>query len=464
MMMMKVMTTGGASQHEMGEIFETSLTAEHLIDSEGNGLPIGVLNVEEDEVLDPEALQDVTPEEEFEGYTGNAGMTLERWYRHAAIILWPERRHFEILCDRDSRSVVPVLIQMLARWRKSGREQAPVLKEQCLQLATAILAKWSENRFARTFPKEPKAADLLKTLAELDDPKLIRAFLGDVMVKDVSVDPGASVSAVCEKHGWGTFQGELAAVMKGTTIESIERNVRLLQHLCGTKTRKEAGWVELCRTLALELVAALEAIDREKEASGWRAEEVDRPNVLAGLAQALLVSQQPELLSRVVAHALELPKVYPLRTAHVPALEVLHPWLKKHVKKAPRALKQWVAACREQLESLTARAPLQPNDCRRTADIACKCADCGELKRFLVDPLESVHRFRMSQDRRSHLESTIQTHGCDLDLKTERTGSPHTLVCTKNTASYREKLKTYHQDQKHLATIRAIEASLPRPV
>ena len=35
------------------------------------------LNVEKDEILDPEALQEVDPEEEFEGYTGNAGMTLD---------------------------------------------------------------------------------------------------------------------------------------------------------------------------------------------------------------------------------------------------------------------------------------------------------------------------------------------------------------------------------------------------
>ena len=139
-------------EHEMGEIFETSLTAKHWIDSEGNGLPIGELSVEEDEVLDPESLTDVDPEEEFEGYTGNAGMTLERWYRHAAIILWPERRHFEILCDRDSRNVVPVLTRWWRDGRKSTRRTPTALKAN---------ASTSPPRSSRSGPRTRHAGDLI---------------------------------------------------------------------------------------------------------------------------------------------------------------------------------------------------------------------------------------------------------------------------------------------------------------
>ena len=68
----------------------------------------------------------------------------------------------------------------------------------------------------------------------------------------------------------------------------------------------------------------------------------------------------------------------------------------------------------------------------------------------------------MREDRRRHLEHVIRTSKCDLDLKTETAGSPYTLVCTKNKASYQASVKTYQQDQKHLATIRSIEASLRR--
>jgi hypothetical protein len=386
-------------------------------------------------------------------------MTLERWYRHAAIILWPERRLFDILCDRDSRKVVPLLNQMVTRWQSNPEDAA--LKTQCLAFATAILARWPENRYPQPQREEPKTSDLLKTLAELDDPGLIGAFLAGVMIKDVTVDPGKLLVAVCQKQGWGTFQPELLAVMKGTNTETLERNVRLLEHICGARPRVEEGWLELCGVLARELIAALAAVDREKPSYYWGARKVDRAEVLAGLARALIATEQIDLLSRVVAHALASPEQYSLTLAHMPALVRLEPWLKKNVKKPIAGLSEWITSCREKLEALTAQAPEEPTDFRRSAAISCRCEDCGELKRFLENPRESVYRFRAREDRRRHVEHEIQMHRCDLDLKTERGGSPHTLVCTKNKASYQAKLREYHQYQEHLATLLAIQAGLP---
>jgi hypothetical protein len=454
---------GDASDYEMGEIFDSSLTAEGLVDVDGNGLPIGTVTVDEDELLDPESLTDVDPEEEFEGYTGNAGMTLERWYRHAAILMWPERRHFEILCDRDSRSVVPVLTQMVTQWRRSKAKDAAVLEARCKDLAAAILAGWRERPYAYgpADPEDPGKSTLFRALTALDNPELIRRFLGDVMVKDVSVAPGKSLATVCQKHGWGTFRDELLTVMRSTNSETAERNVRLLEQICSAKPRKKEGWGELCAALSQELVPAVETIDQRSPSYDWRSQKLERTGVLAGLVRSLILTGQSELLSRVVEHALASPEHYPLRLVHIPALEKLRPWIGKHLKEPCPALARWVASCREQLESLTARAPQEPTDFRRPAEIDHKCADCAELKRFLEDPSEAVHRFSVRQDRRDHLEHMIRGRKCDLDLQTDRRGSPHTLVCTKNKASYQERLTTYHQDRERLATVRSIEASLP---
>ena len=75
------------------------------------------------------------------------------------------------------------------------------------------------------------------------------------------------------------------------------------------------------------------------------------------------------------------------------------------------------------------------------------------------DPTEKVHRFRVRQDRRQHIERN--SHGCDMICVTDRTGSPQTLVCTKNTASYEARLKKYREDLGHLAALRAIQDNLP---
>jgi hypothetical protein len=451
-----------AGQHEMGEIYETSLTAEHWTDADGKRLPLGTLAVDEGEVLDPEAIEDVEPEEEFEGYTGNEGMTLERWYRHAAIFLWPNKRHFDVLCDAGTWNAVESLGPLVGRWQKSGKKKGAALRAECIDFASAILSRWSENPYDDRFPEKTQPCPLFRALAALGEPRLIQTYLGEVLPKDAAVDPGKALAPVCREHGWETFQQPLEAAFQRTTSETLERNVRLLEHVSLAGPGKKTGWSELCQALAVALVAALERIDAAPVEHDWRARRVSRADVLAGLARSLLATDQDELLSRLVEHALAHPEKYPLTEAHIAALTALGPWLRKHVKKPCPALSHWLAACREQLEALTAQEPQPPADFRREAPITCRCADCAELRRFLVDPHEAVHRFRAAEARRRHLEDSIRYNHCDLDRKTERTGSPHTLVCTKNAASYQEKLRKYHRDQEHLATVRSIAAACSR--
>jgi hypothetical protein len=450
-----------ASNYEMGEVFESSLTANHWSDPRGKELPLGEIFVEQDELLDPEALEAIEPEEQFEGYTGNAGMTLDRWYRHAAVFIWPNRRHFDILCDAGSEAAVASLDEMVDRWSKGGEKDAN-LREQCVAFARAILANWKGNPYPWRFRQKEERTPLTWLLARLDEPGLIKAFLGEVMTRDASVDPGKSLLEVCRKYGWETFRPELEVLFDKTANETIERNVRLLELVCLAKPGKKEGWAELCEALARRAIGALERIDQEGRAHDYTGRPVDRAALLVGLARALLAADQGELLSQLVEHVLARPQKYPLTEVHVKALGTLKPWLEKNVKHPSPGLSRWLGACRAQLEALTAAAPQAPTDFRRTAAISCRCADCGELRRFLEDPTEQVHRFSRAQHQRSHLEGVLHQHHCDLDTRTEERGRPYTLVCTKNTASYQARLKKYQQDLEHLATVRAIEEGLPR--
>jgi hypothetical protein len=452
----------GRGLHRMVEVIETSLTMEHLAEAGDIPLPIGKINIKEKELLDPEGLRDVTPEEEYQGYTGNEGTPLDRWYRHAALVVWPVRKHFRVICERDSRDVLPVLEPMVARWRKARGDEAAALKEQCTELSAAIIAKWPEVPHRPYRSEEAEKVDALETIAQLDDPQLIGDYLRKVMTRDTTVEPGNSVVKVCQAHGWGTFRDPLIAVVKATARPTVERNVRLLERICTAKPRKEGGWGELCTGLAKAMVEATEAVDRGRSSDDWGYRALKREDILAGLARALLATEQEDLLSRVLDHARSASKKYPLIEVHVPAIEGLRPWLKRHLKKRSSALTRWIAWCRERLEALTARPPAKFTDLRRPAHVTCKCGDCAELRRFLEDAGESVHRFAIRQDRRNHLEQQIREHKLDVDCATIRRSSPHVLVCTKNDASYQTRLADYHRNQRYLASIREIQDGLPR--
>ena len=102
--------------------------------------------------------------------------------------------------------------------------------------------------------------------------------------------------------------------------------------------------------------------------------------------------------------------------------------------------KTWPAAERLRMASLDhlrgrIALPLEASrDWIRSNPLKCNCSDCHELGVFLLAPDQKQWRLKAVQTRRSHVEQEVRHAVCDLDLATERRGSPHTLVATKNQA------------------------------
>jgi hypothetical protein len=111
------------------------------------------------------------------------------------------------------------------------------------------------------------------------------------------------------------------------------------------------------------------------------------------------------------------------------------------------------------LEHLRARIaePLlePPRDWARASALACACAHCRELSRFLAEPYRQSWTLKAPETGRRHVEESIRRSGCDLDLVTDRRGRPYSLVCTKNQASYDRRAHQRQQDLAHLARLEA---------
>lgn len=64
---------GAGDEYEMGEIFDTSLSADHWSDRQGKKVLFGRIRLDQTQIVADAALDDGDPgEEEFEGFTGNA--------------------------------------------------------------------------------------------------------------------------------------------------------------------------------------------------------------------------------------------------------------------------------------------------------------------------------------------------------------------------------------------------------
>lgn len=476
----------GGGKHVMGEVFDSSLTAEHFSDAEGNPLAFGRIPLVDDEIVSRQPLHDGEPnKEDFEGYTGNAGMTLERWYHRAAVLLWPAKSRFDVLCEAGVEAAVGGLEQMVRQWNQAEKSEQEILKQSCLEFASRIIAHGPERRFASGYdvdyvsegydhqdddlgssdedgvPREDGAASkispcpLLSLLEELGDVSLIAAWIRGVLAKDVSVNPGQLLGDLCQQHGWATFRDELREMFENTSEETLERHARLLADWSLRKD-KNAYRRGLCSQLAQEIMSAVERWDPMRAKRDWQSGVVNRSELLPPLTQAFLALDEPELFERLVTYILRRPKEFDLTTVQVPALLSLKMWLKRNVKHSSAPLHRWLRAVAEVLDSRASHPPREPADWRREFATGCDCADCKELSRFLKDPNAKALRLPLAQDRRRHLHQVIDGKKLDTTHVTERSGRPYTLVCTKTKASYERALKAHQVDLDHLAKIRKL--------
>ncbi|KAI9744730.1 MAG: hypothetical protein M1818_001655 [Claussenomyces sp. TS43310] len=92
------------------------------------------------------------------------------------------------------------------------------------------------------------------------------------------------------------------------------------------------------------------------------------------------------------------------------------------------------------------KEPMPPTDWSRPRR-GCGCKDCKELNRFLTNPAMATCPFSMAEHRRTHLERQLDPS--EYQMKTERYGSPYTLVVTKTNGGYQKVHQKWVQRRTH---------------
>ena len=451
------------SEHEMGEIIDTSLTASHWSDRNGDARQFGEMRVDDDEVVTGDALDDGEPsEEEFEDYTGNAGLTLERWYHRAAIVIWPRERHFAVLCSAGTQAAIGGLEAMVKVLRQGSREQQEATRRDGVYFAGAIIDGWKSpgtQHFGDGDGNDKADRSIFsKLLCKLDDPGLMRRFLSEIVPKDGSVELHRDFAKLCRRHGLSGFEAELRQAIDAASEATLLRNAQLLHLLC-RQPGKDKGDAAVCTRLCESAVRALKRFDAQAPTNAWDLRMLDRTALLVTLVNAMLETGAQRPLRKVIDHTLAHREQYDLTNTHLTAIFKLAPRLGTP-SPSGKAIAHWLSACRRELQVRTARAPQTPKDYQRDAGLSCKCADCRVLSRFLANPNQRQCRMPLNKERRRHLHGIIEANRCDVTHVTERKGRPFTLVCTKTTASYERACKTFERDKRNLSRLVRIEEKL----
>ena len=170
----------------------------------------------------------------------------------------------------------------------------------------------------------------------------------------------------------------------------------------------------------------------------------DRPTGLAELVKAVGTCREPTIAQELVRAAKEDPERWPLDAVIVPAALALESTGNMAYTLASRGLRE---AALKHLHARIALPLSPPLDARRSvAGMNCGCRVCTPFVAFLAHPSERSWSLKAAKASRVHLESQIRNARCDVDCRTDTRGNPHTLICTKNHASYEARVKQREAD------------------
>jgi len=449
------------SEYSMGEIYDYSLTANHWSDRKGKKISFGEIPIKDDEIVSAVKISDTDPSrEEFEGYTGNAGMTLERWYHRAAIIMWPRQNQFQIWCNAGTDAAIAVLQKLLTQLNKTKKDRDSRLDE-CRRFAKQIIETWDPLRRSSQWDSlTRKAAEqptrnrdsFWKMLAELDSPELISNAWQQVVPNDSSLTFPPTFLRWLDKEGWGAYLQPILFMANRTSKENLGRNIAFFRQL-STLPKISSERRKLCNDLALIFLVAIERIDSEDHGS-WNAPRIDRKELTVDVAKSLAAIDNEKLMSRFFDWQFDHER-YNIIEVQIPSAIQLASKSKEIVTSSP-AVQGWIQRISKELQMRTKTEPKKPKDWQRSSELSCNCSDCKQLSAFLANPTQAEARFPLAKQRRQHLHGVIEGGHCDCTHQTLRVGSPQVLVCKKTNGSYDRACQVYKQDLQHLATIQKI--------
>jgi predicted 2-oxoglutarate/Fe(II)-dependent dioxygenase YbiX len=442
---------------EVGEVYERSATLSEWRRPDGNPTEMGRSPFEEKELCPPDAFDSLEPDKlHFQEATGNEGASFDRTYQRAGLILWPSSRRLAVLNQVGLSVTLPYLSELTQRWIEDGEDPESPLWQEAHELAGHMLRTWPQKDWR--YDAMGATPQMLTLLNQLWDVVSIDAFLSDL-----------SATGIYDK-------GDNEALIEAIALLSPERSAELIERIIAGNVEKE---LSACGDLIARAMEAAQECDRtadlipaatvlvealpgdlnQSAIAPWYRRTLVEPDFVVNLLSALRYLDTP-LADQSVTHMLAWPLTYDLDTVLVPAALILNA---RTEIQGSRVFRRLSAACLDHLRARIAEPLEPPQDWTRDGTLACDCTHCRELSLFLNDPDRQSWAFKAPEDSRKHLENSIRRSSCDLEFKTEKSGRPYRLICTKNQASYQRRAQQRKQDLKHLAEIEVPRGKARRP-
>ena len=385
-------------------------------------------------------------EKQGEGYTGNAGMTMEYWYHYGAVVLWPRELHPQLTANLSVNAKMSWVKHALAQGKPAQALLADM--EAIIQGIEAILGTphllrphamdWTTlvqlmPHFADQAPLAPRLIAILSVGLPSLPLSQLEALLDQLPVEQVQ--------AILEATGQTASPEQLARLMElmitkmsdsrlAPALEAVRSHLPTYLHRANLPDLKLSAYR---LTKSPQQAATEQCIRRALLLAVWPEPSAEW---IAAITEALL---RPSTEDQVYLEAYLLPTL-------------IDPGLPDNA--LCEALKAQVA---ERFAKEAGQKPKPPADWRMEVPEA-KNATARDilnmLHSFLESPTERVFRYQKSQQNRDLVANTLRNHGVDVRFETVKSGRPHTLKIIKAQSAYEEALRGWEANQAWLKRLR----------
>ncbi len=414
----------GADDYTLGDLLEATISIDGAVDVAGRSSEPLAGHVDDGEACWSIPTGDLTPYNfEYEGYQGNYGNTMDRWYRRAVIVLWPRDRAFAVHSEASASWALEELGCLLKNRDPSEARNRYAM----LARFWAVVARDDQSRGC--FKKALRVARLL------DDPALATMLLAPWRTEAVSHVDAPAVAGLVEAYGdewaaellhrWST-QDRWTIAHAGEArrgwLESLPRISAALVK-CGDSGVTAArlmlrhAWSWLSEAIGHGL--GIGSPSRREEVL----RELGRP--IAAALRSCLVVDAPDVSSDIVEV---------LRQDSGDLVGCQMAMLRDLAQQEP-SVYDWAMPiahhCTSQLQAIVAQPERQADDWSIALTAGCACELCERLAQWLGDRDQRTFEWPLAKDRRAHVHSRIDSAELPVRHLTHRVGRPYSLVLTK---------------------------------
>lgn len=459
---------------------------EELLDSSVELVPVEGARldrwVDDSELCESTPSSDLTPDgSEYEGYMGNYGNTLDRWYQRAAVVLWPQAQSFVVRAMGDPIGAVAEILDDAANGREAVGDKVG-----------ALASRWAElYPYHRQDPETPDtehggvAGAVLAVAGLAEDDHDAARLLAPLSVTALTAADAGTLIAVVDRfglawakdwlyewtaadaptgfgsgHQWRQRPAAASAVAWACGLPAFCRAVmrqeaRVAPAVGATLVTSAASWLlgaiggavgqapsrrrDDLTMLGPPLRAVLEAAD-----------VVGEPEVEVALTDALCgPTADPEALPCLVAAVLDTSGA-DRNSGTAPATDP-----------GPSGLGTIAGFCIDHLQASRGRPPRTEDDWRITIPSPWPDTDdAATLAEFLSDHQRQKLVWPLAKPRRQVIHHLLDHHELPVSHVTERTGSPHKLVLTKTDELFTREAAARARDEADLVRLTSWLASI----